>query len=156
MMNPRNFFDAFVLPTLEEWRLAPFDMRRATLAICQLDVLAERTIRHANPDIAERDFRIERERLGIIEPTLALVRDIHDAHKHGPLARRTAIITSDQRPEVYSTGGGIGGGPIGGASIGGSISEFVICSDDGTRHDLRTVINRTVTYWSAELSRLGL
>ena len=157
-MNPREFFNAFVLPTIEEWRFDAMDIRRATFAICQLDILVERVTRHANPTFSDDNFRAERERLRGAEPMLGLVQDIHDSHKHGPLrpTKRKRAITKDQRPQVHSWGGAISSAPISAAPISGTIDELVIREDDGTRHDLRTVISRCLDHWTAELARLGL
>ena len=39
---PRQFLDEFAHPGIAEWRADPFNVRLATIALCQLDILAER------------------------------------------------------------------------------------------------------------------
>jgi hypothetical protein len=44
MIYPREFFDTFVLPAIEEWQLDHKNLRRAVIALCELDNLAEHVI----------------------------------------------------------------------------------------------------------------
>lgn len=72
-----------------------------------------------------------------------LVRDVHDTHKHGPLQRATATITTSERPmQNYAF------------QVGTPVLEVV--QDDGTKHLVENVITDALTYWEGELSSLRL
>ena len=67
---------------------------------------------------------------------------MHDTHKHGPLQRPTATITTGERLQnnVFQ--------------VGAPVLEIV--QDDGTKHFVENVINDALTYWEGELISLGL
>lgn len=152
-MTVRRFLDDFVMPTLHEWAVDPLDVRKATLAACQLDILAERFIIHLLPTASTRE---ERDRLGEGCREVALVRDIHDSHKHGALTRKTAIFRSNQRPEVRQAGGGVGSMALGTWVMGGTDDHLVVFDDDGGQHRLDHVLRDCLRYWREELDRAGL
>src|SRR5215212_3450971 len=93
VVHPQRFLIEFVLPAITEWRSDPLSVRRATIAICELDNLAEHLVQFKSPNISRDDLRKERDRIGASFKHLALCRDIHDTHKHGRLTRKTAMIT---------------------------------------------------------------
>jgi hypothetical protein len=66
-------------------------------------------------------------------------------HKHGPLQRATATITTGERPKLERGGA---------FQVGTPVLEIV--QDDGTKHLVENVITDTLTYWEDELSSLGL
>ncbi len=98
MIGPGEFFETYVAPAIAEWRANPSSIRLATLALCELDNLAEHVIIHTNPRVRKGEVTQERDKLAGAKPELGLARDIHDTHKHGPLARKSASITKGQRP----------------------------------------------------------
>ena len=113
-------------------------------------------ILYLNPGIDRPGFTRERERYALLSPATGLVRDLHDTHKHGPLARKSARISKEQKPRKMYLGGAIGSGPIGAAPIGGSIVELWIVADDGSQHLLSRVISECYAYWRAELETHGI
>jgi hypothetical protein len=156
-MNPREFLDEYVAPAIYDSQKAGHEnIRLATTAICELDNLAEHMILYLNPGTDRPGISRERERRAAAVPATGLARDLHDTHKHGPLARKSARITQGQRPETRYIGGAIGSGPIGAAPIGGSIVELWIVADDGTHHLPSAVISECYGYWRTELARHGM
>ena len=50
MLNPRQFLDQFVLPCVKCWERDPLDIRKAVIAISQIDILADQVVIHQHPD----------------------------------------------------------------------------------------------------------
>ena len=89
-----QFLDEFVTPTVDEWRQDELSVRKAVIAISQIDIIADQFVVHQNPSLRQGD-----ERNAEPELALRLIRDVHDTHKHGPLGRKNAKIRSGQRPQ---------------------------------------------------------
>ena len=49
MLNPREFFDQYVMPCVTDWQLDPLNIRKAIIAISQIDILADHVIIHQHP-----------------------------------------------------------------------------------------------------------
>ena len=49
MLNPREFFDQYVMPCVTDWELDPLNIRKAVIAISQIDILADHVIIHLHP-----------------------------------------------------------------------------------------------------------
>src|SRR5262245_32156505 len=129
-MDPRDFWRDYVLPAIRDWENAPLNVRKATIALCELDNLTEHFIRHQKPELDKREVTAERDRLATIKQALGIARDVHDTHKHGELSRRSAQITRGQKPRVVGWGGAIGAAPISAVPIGGSSEELVLVFDE--------------------------
>ena len=153
-IDPQTFFDEFVRPSLDEAWSEPHSVRRAIVAICELDNLAEHFLLRIRPGINRQQLSEARDYLATQVPALGVIRDVHDTHKHGNLHRRTARISQGQRPSIDLVGGMLGFGPFGGAPLGGFMEELIISLDDGTRHYLKQTLNEAFTYWSDELRKL--
>jgi hypothetical protein len=157
MASPRKLFQNFVIPSVRDWQANPVDIRRATVAICQIDIVADHFLLHIQPTLTRQSLSAERDALANSERMLGIVRDVHDTHKHGRLARRTAKITRGQVLEKTEIGGPIGSlcigeGPIG----GGGVSKLVVRLDDGSVVLVRNLIQTASQYWELELKRNGL
>jgi hypothetical protein len=142
VLNPRQFFDQYVLPCVTDWQDDPLNIRKAVIAISQIDILADHVIIHQHPDFTRMQIGNLRKATEQNTPIRLLVRDVHDTHKHGPLDRLTATITTGERLQnnVYQ--------------VGTPVLEIV--QDDGTKHLVENVITDALTYWRDELSILGL
>jgi hypothetical protein len=136
VLNPREFFDQFVMPCVKDWEHDPLNVRKAILAISQIDILADHVIIYQHPGFARAQLANVRKAMEQNTRIRLLVRDVHDTHKHGPLQRATATITTGVLP------------------VGMPILEIV--QDDGTKHLVENVIADALTYWEGELSSLGL
>jgi len=81
---------------------------------------------------------------------------VHDTHKHGPLQRATATITTGEKPKLAHRDGGFQSNVFqnNAFQVGTPILEIV--QDDGTKHLVENVITDSLTYWEGELSILGL
>jgi hypothetical protein len=55
--DPRQFFNEFVLPTVEEWRSEPLNIRKAVIAISQIDIMADQVVIYQNPTLDGRQLR---------------------------------------------------------------------------------------------------
>jgi hypothetical protein len=104
--NPRLFFEEYVVPYVEEWQNEPLAVRKAVVAICQLDALAEHVLctlvtRGEHPKEQPAKFR---NRMAAREPLLKVARDVHDTHKHGGLERDDALIKSGEPPRLAWVG----------------------------------------------------
>jgi hypothetical protein len=49
VLNPRQFFDQYVLPCVKDWQHDPLNIRKAVIAISQIDILADHVIIHQHP-----------------------------------------------------------------------------------------------------------
>lgn len=145
-----------MLPAIADWQRNSLNVRLATIAICQLDILTEKIINHLNPGVSRQGVILERDRLTTVFSGLGVLRDVHDTHKHGLLTRRSAKITQGQPLEIHSYGGAIGSMPIGAAPIGGTLNELAIELDDGTRFNVPVTISSCVAFWRTEMDRLGV
>jgi hypothetical protein len=136
VLNPRQFFNQFVMPCVTDWQLDPLNIRKAVIAISQIDILADHVILHQHPDFTTRD--------------------VHDTHKHGPLQRPTATITTGERPKLERHGGVFDPRVFQNNvfQVGTPVLEIV--QDDGTKHLVENVITDALTYWEGELVTLGL
>ena len=143
MLNPRQFFDQYVLPCVRDWQLDPLNVRKAVVAISQIDILADHVIIHQHPGFTRGQLANVRKATEQNTRIRLLVRDVHDTHKHGPLQRATATITTSERPmQNYAF------------QVGTPVLEIV--QDDGTKHLVENVITDALTYWEGELSSLRL
>lgn len=143
MLNPRQFFDQYVLPCVRDWQLDPLNVRKAVIAISQIDILADHVIIHQHPGFTRGQLANVRKATEQNTRIRLLVRDVHDTHKHGPLQRATATITTSERPmQNYAF------------QVGTPVLEVV--QDDGTKHLVENVITDALTYWEGELSSLRL
>jgi hypothetical protein len=142
MLNPREFFDQFVVPCVKDWEEDPLNLRKAVIAISQIDILADHVIIHQHPGFTRGQLANVRKAMEQNTRIRLLVRDVHDTHKHGPLEGATATITTGERfqDNVFQVG----------------IPALEIVQDDGTRHLVENVIADALTYWEGELSSLGL
>jgi hypothetical protein len=122
VLNPRQFFDQYVLPCVTDWELDPLNVRKALIAISQIDILADHVIIHQHPGFTRGQIANVRKATEQNSPIRLLVRDVDDTHKHGPLQRPTAPITTN-----------------------GRVLEIV--QDDGTKHLVENVITDALTYW---------
>jgi hypothetical protein len=82
-----------------------------------------------------------------------LVRDVHDTHKHGPIQRATATITTGERPKLERRGGAFQPNAFQNNAFQVGTPVLEIVQDDGT---FENVITDALTYWEGELSSLGL
>jgi hypothetical protein len=143
VLNPRQFFDQYVLPCVRDWQLDPLNVRKAVIAISQIDILADHVIIHQHPGFTRGQLANVRKATEQNTRIRLLVRDVHDTHKHGPLQRATATITTSERPmQNYAF------------QVGTAVLEIV--QDDGTKHLVENVITDALTYWEGELSSLRL
>jgi len=143
VLNPRQFFDQYVLPCVRDWQLDPLNVRKAVIAISQIDILADHVIIHQHPGFTRgqlanvRKATEQNTRIGLVG------RDVHDTQKRGRLEGATATITTSERPmQNYAF------------QVGTPVLEVV--QDDGTKHLVENVITDALTYWEGELSSLRL
>jgi hypothetical protein len=159
MTHPKAFWLDYVLPAVREWESAKLDVRRAIIALCQIDNLTEHYIVwHLSPSLTNDErrqaVRSERNRLASISPAIGLARDVHDTHKHGLLARKKARIKLGQRPEEASSGHLLFAA-LGEVAIGGSISELAIVLDDGSQTWVSGIIRHCLDFWEREIAALS-
>ena len=156
MLNPRQFFDQFVVPCVKDWEEDPLNVRKAVIAISQIDILADHVIIHQHPGFTRGQLANVRKATELNTPIRLLVRDVHDTHKQGPLQRPTATITTGERPELERRGAGFRPNVFQNNvfQVGTPVLEIV--QDDRTKHLVENVITDALTYWEDELSSLGL
>jgi hypothetical protein len=156
--NPRQFLDEFVIPAVEEWKLEPLSVRKAVIAISQIDILADQVVVHRNPGADGDQLRDlqSNARKAEKDPTLRLIRDVHDTHKHGPLGRDSATIKTGARPKKKQIGGAFQAGAFQPNAFQVGKPALVIVQDNGDEHLVEDVITRAMTHWEAELAKLGL
>lgn len=154
-IGPRDFYEMFVYPAIAQWRANPADIRLATIAICELDNLAERFILFENPAIDRAGLTCARDALCNSKHYLAMARDVHDTHKHGRLSRKSARIRLGQIPRVERFGG-LSSSPLSAAPLSGGGEYLVVVLDDGTIQNIDVVITHCLRHWNDEFLRLGV
>ena len=155
MLNPRQFFDQYVMPCVTDWQLDPLNIRKAVIAISQIDILADHVIIHQHPGFTRVQLANVRKATEQNTPIRLLVRDVHDTHKHCPLQRPTATITTGERPKLERRG------EVFQPNVFQNLFQvetpvLEIVQDDGTKHLVENVITDALTYWEGELTSLGL
>jgi hypothetical protein len=155
VLNPRQFFDQYVMPCVTDWQLDPLNIRKAVIAISQIDILADHVIIHQHPGFTRVQLANVRKATEQNTPIRLLVRDVHDTHKHCPLQRPTATITTGERPKLERRG------EVFQLNVFQNLFQvetpvLEIVQDDGTKHLVENVITDALTYWEGELTSLGL
>jgi hypothetical protein len=147
MISPRQFFDEFVVPTVEEWRQDPLNVRKAVIAISQIDILLDQFVAHTTGLTGDelRDCQSD-ERRKLADPTICLVRDIHDTHKHGPLGRKNAKIKTGKRPRK----GFLLNRLFIHFAFRQPIPILMIEQDDGTTLFVPDIIEKAIAYWQSD------
>jgi hypothetical protein len=148
-VNPWQFLKDFVEPAVAEWHADPLNIRRATIALAELDNLAEHFILYTQPGLLQ--IAPERDALGLSVPLAAIARDVHDTHKHGPLRRKSATMKQGQRPQQSLRGGEFSDEFSAEFNIG--VPTIVIVQDDGTKYFADDVIYPLMRHWHNELSK---
>jgi hypothetical protein len=157
MVHPRTFISDYIAPAIEVWRSQQNAGHLAIHALTQIDILAEVVDlwnHRDNEDGIKRGSASRfREELGKREPSLAIVRDVHDNHKHGRLNRITALV--DRRPEMIKKFG--------------FFADHSFYDDDPTPYNIMGItlkdgsdievyrlIDQAMEAWERELTGLGL
>jgi hypothetical protein len=155
MTDIRKFYADFVLPTVHEWQNDPWNVRRAMLAVCEVDTMMERIILHENPHYDRDAVNQARESLRQKDQALGIARDVHDTHKHGALIRKTAVITQGQSLHQEFSGGAFGSDAFGEVPFGSSDAELWVVLDNGVKYKAEDIIRRCIEHCEQELARLG-
>jgi hypothetical protein len=156
VLNPRQFLDQFVLPCVKCWERDPLNVRKAVIAISQIDILADQVIIHQHPGFTRDQVTKLRKATEQNSPIRLLVRDVHDTHKHGPSQRATATVTTGERPKLVRSGGGFQSNAFQNNAFQVGTPVLEIVQDDGTKHLVENVISDALTYWEGELTSLEL
>ena len=143
------------MPCVTDWELDPLNVRKAVIAISQIDILADHVIIHQHPGFTRGQLANVRKATEQNTPIRLLVRDVHDTHKHCPLQRPTATITTGERPKLERRG------EVFQPNVFQNLFQvetpvLEIVQDDGTKHLVENVITDALTYWEGELTSLGL
>src|SRR6187200_1477745 len=143
------------MPCVTYWQLDPLNIRKAVIAISQIDILADHVIIHQHPGFTRVQLANVRKATEQNTPIRLLVRDVHDTHKHCPLQRPTATITTGERPKLERRG------EVFQPNVFQNLFQvetpvLEIVQDDGTKHLVENVITDALTYWEGELTSLGL
>ncbi|WP_129222232.1 hypothetical protein [Lichenibacterium ramalinae] len=121
----------------------------AANSIAQIDALADIVwIAQGRPG----EVSAFRNRLGLKEPAIAIIRDACDSHKHGNLRRKDHI--SGERPAAVTRAGFF----LDHSFIGGPPTRYlalVIRKVDGTEQDVSDILSDAMHAWRREFSRLG-
>jgi hypothetical protein len=147
MHTPREFFDVFVQPAVDDWRRDKLDERRAIVAVVAIDNLAEHFAKYFG-----RDEKSERARLGRLVPSLQIAWDMHDTHKHGKLSRKSATIKRGQRPITEEHDGAFSDA-FDGDAFDTTHDELVIELDAGPKYPVEKVVEEGRQFWEEELKR---
>jgi hypothetical protein len=154
-VDPRQFFDQYVMPCVTDWQLDPLNIRKAVIAISQIDILADHVIIHQHPGFTRVQLANVRKATEQNTPIRLLVRDVHDTHKHGPLQRPTATITTGERPKLERRGGAFQPNVFQNNAFQVGTPVLGVVQDDGTKHLVENVTTDALTYWEDELLSLG-
>jgi hypothetical protein len=160
-MTPRDTFNTYVRPALQDCEAEPGALHRAVSALCHIDVLAEEVWRATKANQPRGGKRKYRRSLAHQCIELGYAWDIHDFHKHGaltedrapilPNGRRPRVIIVRRRPpmQVIQPGAYIHVFQTGGTPT------VMLELPDGKPLRALEVIKRCVEWWDAELGRLG-
>jgi hypothetical protein len=146
-----------VLPTVGEWESAKLDVRKAIVALSQIDIL-HRALHHLafEPDSdgrrAEAGGAVGTEPARGHPPGDRNCAGRSRTREHGLLARKGTRIKLGQRPEEASSGHLLFA-PLGAVAIGGSISELAIVLDDGGQVWVPGIVGNCMDFWEKIAAR---
>jgi hypothetical protein len=159
-MHPREFLDTFVYPSIEAWGRDQLNAALAVSAISQVDILGEVAHEYitlglsdpvyaiAKPNIPKTAAKFKEE-LSKTHLVIGIIRDIHDAHKHGKLSRPTAINVSDrQAPNILVSTSYPSGEPV--------HAQLAIQLEDGYNRPIRSIISAALQVWQLVLTGYGI
>lgn len=144
-----KYFREFVTPAFEEWLADQENERRAmTLAGCLNNIpdYSYQTLKEAGGYSFPEKVSIYRKTLEAKEPSLGLVRDVADAHKHLKLDRSTRTLTNADQTAPQSVGYGQGYG----MRYGGG-KALVLTLDDGSEEYFCTIVVSCYSHWKDSL-----
>ena len=163
-LDPRSFFDQYVLPSFHQWQERPLDLRLAKNAIAEANNMSERMFLwlrehddsfNISSPAEYRDYIVREEC-----EHFAFVRDIADAHKHIRLHRKTRRISEDSQTKQETTGGlFLRGHWLPGLFIKGYWGEkekLAVTLDDGQKVRLAVILPKVVEMWENLLNQAGL
>ena len=154
--NSQLFFEDFVVPAVKDWTIEPLSVRRATIAFCEINNLAEHFIGDQHPGADRKKINEEREKLVDLRISLGVARDIHDTHKHGKLSRKSARIRQGQPPQIHSYGQLQVKTSNGFEPIEGELKELIIVLDDARPLSLTGMMNTCLDFWRKEFLKRGV
>ncbi len=156
MDNPQQFFDAFVKRSYEEWLGAPVDLLRASCAVHQANVMAERMwhyYKEADPDKVGHAATALAYRKALAEqcPDFGLIWRADNDFKHVKLEREP------KRRPVPGPGAldGTLGSPIAvDGTLGAGVvpGPIVVVLAEGTRKALAPVLANVIQMWERILA----
>jgi len=152
-MTPRDTFNSFVRPALQDCEAKPGVLHRAVSALCHIDALAEEVWRATKkPKASVARYRKSLQTKCI---ELGYAWDIHDIHKHGMLTRRVPTVPNGRRPQVVHIGGVFQSNVFQANVFQIGTPHVILMLRDGTKLRALEVIKKCVQWWDAELGRLG-
>lgn len=157
--HPHDTLTTFTGASVQEFRSAPMDIRRAVRACCELDILCEHIVRYGHErHMSPARFSAEREKLFEAEPALRTIRDVHDTHKHGPLGRKSATIKSGRPAQFKWTGASsaFGAGAFGEAAFSESPTVSLVIATNTEAALALTVVEKAFSFLIEEMHSRGL
>jgi hypothetical protein len=159
MPNPRDFFENIVKPSYEAWLADHLREWKAKAATSNADTMAERIFVYWNNRdqthvAGARNPREYRTHLRTnVCPDFGLVWDVHDGHKHATLNRPNRQVTNAGQTGVrHMTYGQVAYNE----GVYGGGAEIVIGLDNGSRRELRLVMQNVMAMWEKLLVDMGL
>jgi hypothetical protein len=151
-MNPRDMFNEYVIPALNDFEQDPTSLHRAVSALINIDALAEHVCQERGAPDSAAQFRDQLKGRCI---ELAYAWDVHDIHKHGTLTRRTPVLPNGRRPEVVWVGGAFQPNVFQHDAFQVGKPEVHLTLQDQSTRSALEVARIGAAWWDQELSYLG-
>ena len=153
-VDPRAFMTVYVEPAVELYLTNPSAKHLAVHALAQIDILASVVAnykllgeRRSLPIGEEKRFR---DKLMQREPILQVIRDAHDAHKHGRLDTEARNFSDGLRPETETRSTSLGLG----IGISWAIQSTFLVPQKGTKIQIDHLLTQALQAWKNEFTTL--
>ena len=156
-IHPRAFMAEYVEPAVALYQTDPAATHLAAHALAQMDILAAVVANHkllgerrSLPPSEEKGFRDE---LGRRMPILQVIKDAHDAHKHGRLTTAARNFADGMQPKTVTSYGWFydvsfyGGPPV-------ELQSTFLVLRDGTEIQIDFLLIQALQAWTDEFTTL--
>lgn len=147
-MQAREFYKHYVIPAVNDWAEQKLSIRHAVIAACEVDNLAEHYIQETQGSLKRHEVGPKRDHLKTLCADTAILRDIHDTHKHGNLERDSSI-KNGLKTDIVIVKDIIDIGFD--ESFDFRYNALFVILDNGDSIKFETMIENALLYWSMTL-----
>ena len=152
-LEAKNFYLSIVVPTVDEFKNEPNNVRRGRLASIVLYHMADYWDQFSSPNPTDKTLKLLCTQLISKYPSFKLIRDVADASKHARLRTQTEIQRTISTTDQISRQPGLLEAPFG-TGVFAEASVIVVTHDDGTVSELKPAIENVLAMWNAMVAQL--